>query len=67
MAKNECRDCKMCTRSRAEGCMILGFHLSTFFIFKIMIEMLNLFRKKCPECGHPLGDHHRRKDGSFKD
>jgi hypothetical protein len=28
---------------------------------------IGLFVKKCPQCQHPMSQHARRPDGSFKD
>jgi hypothetical protein len=67
MAKGGCRDCKMCTRSSLSGCMVGCFHLCTFGVFLILAGLGNAAKSKCPTCGHPLSDHHRREDGSFKD
>ena len=60
----KCRDCQVCTRS----VIVKLIYLVPRLIYAIVFSWnYGLFKKKCPECGHWLSKHAKRKDGSFKD
>ena len=60
---SKCRDCKRCKEQGIITLLLLGPRLIIWLPRKI----LWLFVKLCPQCGHPLGWHEKRSDGSFKD
>jgi len=58
-----CRDCKRCTERGATGLLMAIPRL----FYNIFIGWwLNLFRKRCPQCGHPLA-WHQKVGGVFQD
>ena len=60
----KCRDCEVCTRSAVTAMFYAIFRM----IYAIAFSWnYGLFKKKCPDCGHFLSKHRRRKDGSFRD
>jgi hypothetical protein len=48
-----CRDCKRCTESSAKRLVASGPRVIT----KPLTGTSKMFRKKCRQCGHPLGWH----------
>jgi predicted RNA-binding Zn-ribbon protein involved in translation (DUF1610 family) len=61
MAKRKCRDCPACTRSLM-GRMVVASSGAT-----MVAAMGRTAVKSCPQCGHALMRHERRKDGGFID
>lgn len=60
----KCRDCKVCSRSAIAGL----FYIIPHIIYAIIGRWtFGLFKKHCPECGHWISSHAKRRDGSFKD
>ena len=59
-----CRDCPKCTRL---GIMKLIMLVPNLLYAILLSWNIGLFQKKCPECGHSLAKHMKRKDGSFAD
>ena len=59
-----CRDCSKCTESAAKG-LIAGIPRLIIWVFTFW--NIGLFQKKCPQCGHKMGIHSKRGDGSFAD
>lgn len=63
-----CRDCQTCTQpgiARMIQAWAVGFmHLCTV---GISWAVKRGTMKHCPQCGHLLGRHQRRADGSFID
>jgi hypothetical protein len=51
-----CRDCSRCTERGAVG---LAMMIPRIFTAIFVNWWLNLFRKKCPQCGHPMAWHER--------
>ncbi|MFA4972586.1 MAG: hypothetical protein WC683_08215 [bacterium] len=64
MPKGGCRDCSRCTETGAQGCLAMPWRIVWAICFS---WWAGAFTKKCPQCGHPIRNHHRRKDGSFQD
>jgi len=63
--KNEgCRDCKVCRESLAEKA-VKGTTRTVVTVATLGVG--HVFMRKCPRCGHPMRQHERRDDGSFKD
>ena len=61
---SHCRDCKWCTRLAIVKLLLYVPRVLGTLLFRWNI---GLFIRYCPECGHRLSGHARRKDGSFKD
>ena len=65
MAKNNkmaCRDCKRCTESPVKRVIMAPARVAT----APLTGTVNLMRKKCRRCGHPLA-WHKFIDGRFVD
>lgn len=62
MPRQKCRDCKRCTESAMQGCLL------AFIRFDLLRRLFIWpFRKICPACGHPLAWHNRDASGRFAD
>lgn len=57
-----CRDCKTCTMPWIAR---MGRH--TLYLVTMAWLIKPVFLKNCPQCGHTMGRHERRRDGSFRD
>lgn len=69
-----CRDCKVCTRSPLNSCLIGLVKLPLYLLHGItlglsffILKTLRSGKRRCPQCGHYLSEHTRRTDGSFVD
>jgi hypothetical protein len=58
-----CRDCKRCTELGVTGVAMAPVRL---FNAIFVNWWLNLFRRRCPNCGHPMS-WHRMVEGRFQD
>lgn len=67
MPKGGCRDCDRCTETAMTGCLMWPWRFFLGVCNVFTLGLLFSMKKKCPQCGHPLSAHHRRKDGSFQD
>ena len=63
MAKKKCRDCSFCTESAVASLAKAPIRIAISPLRALSWAM----QRKCPDCGHPLKDHLRDKDGRFKD
>jgi hypothetical protein len=59
-----CRDCTRCTESIITS-LVLG--IPRMIIWFLTFWNFGLFVRRCPRCGHRMGIHQRRADGSFRD
>ncbi|SDM88119.1 hypothetical protein [Allokutzneria albata] len=63
-----CRDCRTCTDAAlvrlVKWCFAVFCYVITIGVLYVLKHGL---RRHCPQCGHVLGNHRRRSDGSFKD
>jgi hypothetical protein len=66
-----CRDCEKCTRTGMQSCLIntgrIVLAICTFLISEVVLWILNVNKRKCPECKHPLVLHARDREGRFID
>lgn len=57
--RTKCRDCNRCTETLLAGCFLLPFRaLAKLFTF----WNIDLFRRRCPRCGHRICDHTNLRD-----
>lgn len=57
-----CRDCKTCTKP---GLVLMMQNF--LYVMSCVWLVKRLVMRNCPQCGHLMGGHARRKDGSFQD
>ena len=60
----ECRGCKICTRPPIVSLFL--FPVKIIFGWNIGL-LIGFASRNCPECGHKLSQHERRKDGELVD
>jgi hypothetical protein len=58
-----CRDCVECTESTAKAAAMWGVRKTGTLAGGFAV---NVFRRKCPQCGHFMLAH-KTKDGFFRD
>lgn len=71
MAAKICRDCSKCTErgitsagKKSANAVLIG---GTLGMSVVGSKLVGAFRKKCPQCGHPLSLHAQTESGAFKD